>query len=1046
MPLIDIRSYKIPLKWILIIPFILQLLVAMKLVGYLSYRSAKHSLEHLAHHLGDEISGRVSDRLDNYLETHQMLVEHNRIALEAGEINWNDFNALEAHFFREVTQFESITLLSFSNTQGEVIGVGRDHLGTITDPGSLTIWAATGNPPRVGRFYRIDDQGNRAEVIHTTPNFHVTQNEWYQSAISQNQPQWTPIITHVGIPVALISAVRPVYLQGELKGVLHSDILLSDINLFLSSLRIASSGQIFIIEPTGDLVATSTQEKSFINNSEGTSMIRRQAINSQNPLTRAIAQKIQEKWGDFEQIQNTQAMELRIDQASYYINISPYEDGFGLDWFIITAVPTSEFTHQINANVGYALILGGITLASVTGMGMLIAYWIIKPINYLNQANKALVAGTWQNTLSSQTNIAELSDLADAFNQTATQLQKSLRRTETALQASQKKFTTIFSMSPDPIVISHWPELRIIEVNDRFIEFSGYSREELMGYTSLELNLFADVQQERNFEESLKKVGFAYSQEIILQVKSGEHRTILLSAEHHSIEEQEYIIATIRDITEGKQLELALKDSRRKLNEILDNTFASIFSFRVFDDRTWEYNYQSIGSLILWGYTPQELMTDPGLFISRVVPEDRETIFLPLFERFTREDSITVEYRFRHKNGSILWISTTYTSYRDGTLEAWIVTGVSVDISDRKQAELALLDSEERFRSAFNNAGVGMVLVCSKGQFLKVNQAFCQMLGYSEKELLLKNFQEITHPDDLNISFEGFQQLTSGEIKTFQIEKRYISASNSLIWAFLTVSTIRDQDQRPLYFVAQIQDITERHEIDRLKTEFISVVSHELRTPLTSMRGALGLLNAGVLKEEPETTEHMLQIMLRNCDRLIRLVNDILDLERLESGKVPVIKEACEVDDLLTDAVETISGMATEASVTIKLTSISAQVWVCYDAIVQTLTNLLSNAIKFSEEGTTVWLSAQLYNDSNSYILISIKDQGRGIPADKLQTVFGRFQQVDASDARQKDGTGLGLAICKTIIEQHNGRIWVDSILGKGSTFYITLPISMDRF
>lgn len=152
MPSINIRSYKIPLKWVLILPFVLQILGAVTLVGYLSYQSGKQSVEHLANDLLEEISGRVSDRLKTYLEMPQMLIEQNKRALEAGEINWNDFDALEAHFFREIEQFESITVLSFGNTQGEVIGVGRDRLGIITDPGSLTIWEARGKTPRIRRF------------------------------------------------------------------------------------------------------------------------------------------------------------------------------------------------------------------------------------------------------------------------------------------------------------------------------------------------------------------------------------------------------------------------------------------------------------------------------------------------------------------------------------------------------------------------------------------------------------------------------------------------------------------------------------------------------------------------------------------------------------------------------------------------------------------------------------------------------------------------------------------------------------------------------
>jgi signal transduction histidine kinase/PAS domain-containing protein len=261
-----------------------------------------------------------------------------------------------------------------------------------------------------------------------------------------------------------------------------------------------------------------------------------------------------------------------------------------------------------------------------------------------------------------------------------------------------------------------------------------------------------------------------------------------------------------------------------------------------------------------------------------------------------------------------------------------------------------------------------------------------------------------------------------------------------------------------------VRDISERRKIDRLKDEFIAIVSHELRTPLTSIRGALGILNSGVLNNRPEKAQHMLKMSLFNTERLIRLVNDILDLERLASGKVKLVKEQCQVKELMQLALDSVEAIALEADIALHLTSLKATVWAAPDAIVQALVNLLSNAIKFSNPGRCVWLSAEVWGNgskhspdhtvdkepdnlahrsapSHSHILFSVIDQGRGIPTDRLEFIFERFQQVDVSDSRQKGGTGLGLAICKSIVEQHGGEIWVDSVLGQGSRFYFTLPI-----
>ncbi len=184
----------------------------------------------------------------------------------------------------------------------------------------------------------------------------------------------------------------------------------------------------------------------------------------------------------------------------------------------------------------------------------------------------------------------------------------------------------------------------------------------------------------------------------------------------------------------------------------------------------------------------------------------------------------------------------------------------------------------------------------------------------------------------------------------------------------------------------------------------------------------------------------MLEIALIDTNRLVNLVNDILDLERLDSGRAVLEKTSCQAIDLMTRAVEGIQPIAKTQNITLTINLSEAQVWAAADAIIQTITNLLSNGIKFSPPHSTITLDAQM---EGKFVLFQVCDRGRGIPADKLEAVFGRFQQVDASDARDKGGTGLGLAICRSIIEQHGGKIWVESILGEGSTFYFTLPVAV---
>ena len=258
---------------------------------------------------------------------------------------------------------------------------------------------------------------------------------------------------------------------------------------------------------------------------------------------------------------------------------------------------------------------------------------------------------------------------------------------------------------------------------------------------------------------------------------------------------------------------------------------------------------------------------------------------------------------------------------------------------------------------------------------------------------------------------------------------------NDLVWQLKKATERRQQDEIQL---------TQRSQLDTLKDEFISTVSHELRTPLTSIRGSLGLLSSGIMGDLDPKAQNLLRIAVTNTDRLIRLINDILDLERMESGRAPLQIRRCSLRDLVQQAADTMAGMAHEATVRIVLESppASTSPEALYfdgdsDRILQVLTNLLSNAIKFSPPASTIRVHVEATSDS---IVLKVSDEGRGIPSDKLDSIFDRFHQVEPSDSRRKSGTGLGLAICRTIVQQHSGSIWAQRNLGPGTTLYVMIP------
>jgi signal transduction histidine kinase len=272
--------------------------------------------------------------------------------------------------------------------------------------------------------------------------------------------------------------------------------------------------------------------------------------------------------------------------------------------------------------------------------------------------------------------------------------------------------------------------------------------------------------------------------------------------------------------------------------------------------------------------------------------------------------------------------------------------------------------------------------------------------------------------------------------------------SGTTLAAFIRAqSTIRDLSEKlaaaRLRQKEDERELTQRSALDSLKDEFVSTVSHELRTPLTSIRGALGLLSAGVLGSVEPKAQNLLRIALTNTERLIRLINDILDLERMESGRSVLEVRRCSLPDLIHQATETMNAMAEAASIRITISPAASAVLPSVffdgdsDRILQVLTNLLSNAIKFSPAGSTVTIDVETPPEA---LIFRIADQGRGIPEDQLEAIFERFKQVEYSDSRHRGGTGLGLAICRSIVQQHGGTIWAQRNPVRGVSMCVRLP------
>ncbi len=363
------------------------------------------------------------------------------------------------------------------------------------------------------------------------------------------------------------------------------------------------------------------------------------------------------------------------------------------------------------------------------------------------------------------------------------------------------------------------------------------------------------------------------------------------------------------------------------------------------------------------------------------------------------------------------------------------------DVTDLKQSELAYREQAARLAAILDNVVDAIITINESGSIESWSNGAERLFGYKSEEVLRRNVRMLM-PDPHASAHDGYirRYIQTGErrIMGMRREVEALHKDGRRVPVDLGISEMRIGKRR--MFIGVVRDISARIEVERMKSGFVSTVSHELRTPLTSISGSLGLLAGGVAGELPPKATRLIDIAKLNSERLVRLINDILDLEKAESGRLEFRLETLRVKPIVQHAIDVNRSYAQGFGATFELDARSddANVLVDRDRLVQVLTNLLSNAAKFSPPGGVVTVRVRGGYDS---VTISVHDQGPGIPEQFQSRIFEKFAQADSSDSRAKGGTGLGLSIVKTIVERLGGGVGFDSAAGEGTTFFVTLPV-----
>jgi two-component system, sensor histidine kinase and response regulator len=618
------------------------------------------------------------------------------------------------------------------------------------------------------------------------------------------------------------------------------------------------------------------------------------------------------------------------------------------------------------------------------------------------------------------------------------------KQAEEALRTSERQFRVFVDHAADAFFLTD-EQGRVLDVNRRACENLGYTRDELIGMSPFD---FVDLEP-TVFEDRIRQLlaGEAVAFESRHRRKDGTVFPVETRAKSFREGGRQFLVSLARDVTDRKQAEERLRESEQRWRSLTEALPQLVWS--AMPDGSCDYFSAQ--------WTEHTGVPEPDLlgwqWLETLHPDDREPTLRFWLDSVAGHHSYDIEYRVRRKEGDYRWFKTRGVPIRDAdeNIVKWF--GTCTDITE-------LRDSEERFRGTFENAAVGIGHRHLDGRFLRVNQKFCNILGYTRDELLQLTGPGITHPDDLDDGVDLAEALVRGEIPGFTLEKRYLRRDGSPVWVDLSVSLQRDEAGKPDYFIGIVQDISNRKQLEeelrrakeaaeaanRAKDDFLANVSHEIRTPMNAILGMTELVLDTPLEEDQRQG---LKTVKSAADSLLSIINDLLDFSKIEAGKLELVPTNFSLREAVGDTMRALAVRAHKKGLEL-IYQVQPDV---PDALIgdagrvrQVLLNLVGNAVKFTDEGE-VDVRVEIYQGVGHLpfpgvgevgLRFTVRDTGIGIPAEQQERIFRAFEQEDTSTTRKYGGTGLGLTIASRLVALMGGTITVDSAPGKGSTFAFT--------
>jgi PAS domain S-box-containing protein len=611
------------------------------------------------------------------------------------------------------------------------------------------------------------------------------------------------------------------------------------------------------------------------------------------------------------------------------------------------------------------------------------------------------------------------------------------KEAERELQESEKRFNTAFVHSPVSMSITCAATSKYVEANENFFRDTGFERDQVIGHTSAELGLFCDPDDRQRLVAQARRQGFVRDMEMRFRVKTGEIRDCLISTQPITLNGEPHFLLTAVDITERKRTEEALRQSEEKLRVLFEKAGDIILFLEITPEGMPLIREANSATLKLLGYERDELIGRPVSIINDA-PDDSDVVGVRR-QHVLSEPGKVFEAKHRCKDGTVRDFECSVTEMQVGPT----TLGISVerDITKRKQAEQALAESELNFRRMFEITSEGVALVNPEtGRIVAANPAMCGMFGYAEEEFRSLTPEDITPAESKEVMRRSMKTLSDGgtipdhegiSVRKDGSKVNVIVSNRHMFWQGEPVFHVTFKD---VTFLKAMQEQLKKKNTEIL--EFTDMVTHDLRKPLTTMNIVFGLAKKSAFGPLNADGKEAFDTGLEASKYMQEMLEDLLSCARLESGTQELAIEETRLGEVVEPVLTRMKYQIEEKKIQVVLPDKDISVMADKKQLTRVLMNLVGNAINYIGSGPDKFIRIA-WEQKNGAPVFMVADNGIGVPEGSRKDLFAKFKR--GSNVSGVQGTGLGLSIVKGIVEAHGGKIWFESEVGKGTTFYFTL-------